>query len=250
MQDAVQPLRMQHEVSWNQTCNSSLYRLFVNERTQIRRSLAYNHAPQVEDTAAWECQRRPDSPELAGKDTNWLNTPKDSLYAHYLDELTAGVPKLIALKQLIESLGEDVYGRPEKLVIFTSSPVVSHIVALVSFPLLPRCSFGFVTGLQWLKKHFPKKRHPTRGTLWCSAAFQLKDRDTDIVRPFEDDDEHGFLVSTKRLMGTSVSLTRAFRSVNLDADWEGRLLCTFQLQNQKSAQSSSFVNHGNRVSKE
>lgn len=33
--------------------------------------------------------------------------------------------------------GEDIYGRAEKLVIFTSSPVISLIVGLVWFPPLP-----------------------------------------------------------------------------------------------------------------
>ena len=40
-------------------------------------------------------------------------------------------PKLLALKTLIGQLGEEIYGRTERLLIFTSSPVVSLIVALV-----------------------------------------------------------------------------------------------------------------------
>lgn len=70
-------------------------------------------------------------------------------------------------------------------------------------------------GSQWLKREYPN-----HGTLWCDSAIPLKDRDVAIVRPFEEDNKSRFLVSTKRLMGTGVTLTRAFRSINLDADWE------------------------------
>ena len=74
---------------------------------------------------------RPVFEELAGKEENWLAYPEDSIYAAHLDELTKDAPKLIALEQLINALGEDVCGRPEKLVIFTSSPIVSLVVTLV-----------------------------------------------------------------------------------------------------------------------
>lgn len=34
------------------------------------------------------------------------------------------------------------------------------------------------------------------------------------------------MVSTKRILGTGVTLTRAFRSVNLDADWKPNGMCS------------------------
>ena len=68
---------------------------------------------------------------------------------------------------------------------------------------------------QWLRRKYPQ-----HGTLWCSSNVALKDRDAKIVQPFQEDNESRFLVSTKRLLGTGVTLTRAFRSVNLDPDWE------------------------------
>lgn len=55
----------------------------------------------------------------------------DSLYAVHLKELTDDAPKLQGLKRLIDTLGEDVYGRPERLLILTIFPVVSLIVDLV-----------------------------------------------------------------------------------------------------------------------
>lgn len=74
---------------------------------------------------------RPVFSELEGKEEDWLKCPEDSLYQLHLDQLTKDAPKLLALKNIIDQLGEDIYGRPEKLVIFTSSPVVSMIVGLV-----------------------------------------------------------------------------------------------------------------------
>lgn len=53
---------------------------------------------------------------------------------HISKELTGDAPKLLALKTLINHMGENIYGRPEKLLIFTSLPVVSRIVALVWLP--------------------------------------------------------------------------------------------------------------------
>ena len=65
--------------------------------------------------------------------------PLDSIYAKHIDKLTGDTPKLVKLKELIGLLGEDIYGRPEKLVIFTSSPVIAYILAVVSLHLF-RCS--------------------------------------------------------------------------------------------------------------
>ena len=39
------------------------------------------------------------------------------------------------------------------------------------------------------------------------------------MQPFQEEDDKRFLISTKRILGTGVTLTRAFRSVNMDADW-------------------------------
>lgn len=63
-------------------------------------------------------------PDLEGKEENWLKRPEDSLYQLHLDSLTQDAPKLLALEQIIQQLGTDIYGRPEKPVIFTSSPVM------------------------------------------------------------------------------------------------------------------------------
>jgi hypothetical protein len=82
---------------------------------------------------------RTDFAELAGLTQNWAKMPLDRIYAKHIDELTADAPKLVALKELIDLLGEDIYGRPEKLVISTSSPVITCILAVVSLHLL-RCS--------------------------------------------------------------------------------------------------------------
>lgn len=43
--------------------------------------------------------------------------------------MTGDAPRLLALKTLIDSMGEAVYGRSEKLLTFMSSPVVSMIIA-------------------------------------------------------------------------------------------------------------------------
>ena len=63
----------------------------------------------------------------------------DSIYTKYIYKLTANIPKLVKLKELIGLLGEDIYGRLEKLVIFTSSPIIIYILAVVSLYLF-RCS--------------------------------------------------------------------------------------------------------------
>lgn len=84
-------------------------------------------------------QGRTEFPELAGLTQNWEQMPLHSIYAKHIDELTADAPKLVRLKELIGLLGEDIYGRPEKLVIFTSSPVIACILAVVS-PYLFHCS--------------------------------------------------------------------------------------------------------------
>ncbi|KAK3174529.1 hypothetical protein OEA41_001775 [Lepraria neglecta] len=82
---------------------------------------------------------RTDFVELAGLTQNWAKMPLDSIYTKYIDELTSNIPKLVKLKELIGLLGEDIYGRLEKLVIFTSSPIIACILAVVSLHLF-RCS--------------------------------------------------------------------------------------------------------------
>ena len=64
--------------------------------------------------------------------------PLDSIYAKYIDKFTGNIPKLVKLKELIGLLGEDIYGRLEKLVIFTSSPIIVYILAVVSLYLFRR----------------------------------------------------------------------------------------------------------------
>ena len=56
--------------------------------------------------------------------TSWGSLNKN-LYALQLKAQTADASKMKALKSRIDQLGDDVYGRPEKLLIFTSLPVVS-----------------------------------------------------------------------------------------------------------------------------
>lgn len=70
-------------------------------------------------------------PELDGKQDNWLQHSEECIYNAHLNELTRDAPKLIALKHLIDSLGEDVYERAEKLTISISSPVISLTIGLV-----------------------------------------------------------------------------------------------------------------------
>ncbi|KAL9136302.1 MAG: hypothetical protein Q9175_002491 [Cornicularia normoerica] len=60
--------------------------------------------------------------ELEGKESNWVKYPEDSIYYTHLEYLSKLAPKLLALEGLIQSLGQNIYGRPEKLVIFTSCP--------------------------------------------------------------------------------------------------------------------------------
>lgn len=82
--------------------------------------------------------QRPEYPELAGKEMNWLTKSEDSLYNVYLDGLTRDAPKLVALKDLIDSL-EDFYGRPE---------IASN---LHKFPSIQsHCWFGIISSLALL----------------------------------------------------------------------------------------------------
>ena len=60
-----------------------------------------------------------------------MKLPHDSIYQAHLAEWTTDAPKLQALRTILDQLGQDIYGRPEKLLMFTSSPTVSLIVALV-----------------------------------------------------------------------------------------------------------------------
>ena len=76
-------------------------------------------------------QQRPKYHELERKDDNWLRTPEHNLYNAHLESLTRDAPKLLVLKILIDQLGQDINGRPGKLVVFTSLPVVNIIVGLV-----------------------------------------------------------------------------------------------------------------------
>ena len=68
---------------------------------------------------------RPVIPEMADKEQNWLKHPEDSIYYAHLKHLTDDAPKLKVIRSIIDRLGTDIHGRPEKLVIFTSSPIVS-----------------------------------------------------------------------------------------------------------------------------
>lgn len=71
------------------------------------------------------------SPELARKEEQWLKKPEDNLYQLHLDNLTRDAPKLLTLEKIIDQSDIGIYVRPEKLVIFKSSPVASIIVGLV-----------------------------------------------------------------------------------------------------------------------
>ena len=76
-------------------------------------------------------------PELEGKEEKWLKKSEDSLYQVHLDRLTHDALKPLALEKIIAQLGTDIYGRPEKLVIFTSSPVVS----IIRYGMTLSCAF-------------------------------------------------------------------------------------------------------------
>ncbi len=63
----------------------------------------------------------------------WTRDPEQSIYAAHLDRLTRNSPKLQVLANgIIRKLKTDYRGRPEKLIVYASSPVVCLIVYLVS----------------------------------------------------------------------------------------------------------------------
>ena len=93
---------------------------------------------------------------------------------------------------------------------------MSLIVTLV-WPSFSYPSISILTSSQWPRSTYKHARTP-----WCSSDVPLKQRDSHSVEPFQTDGDVRFLVSTKRILGTGVTLTAAFRSVNLDADWEAR----------------------------
>lgn len=78
---------------------------------------------------------RPEILVLRGKKTNWIQPPKDGISYYHLQRLTKDAPELVALEALINALGEYIIVRLEKLVIFSRSPVIVYILALVSLQL-------------------------------------------------------------------------------------------------------------------
>ena len=74
--------------------------------------------------------------ELYGKEPIWLKVPKDSLDAQYLvhlttillsshSHLTRDALEIIQLKFLIDTLGEDLYGRLDSQITLARSPVMT-----------------------------------------------------------------------------------------------------------------------------
>lgn len=96
--------------------------------------------------------------ELEGKESNWVKYPEDSIYYTHLEYLSKVAPKLLALEGLIQSLGQDIYGRPEKLVIFTSSPVISFITCLVCFLPFSRPCLSILISFKWLRSKYPPQQ--------------------------------------------------------------------------------------------
>lgn len=64
----------------------------------------------------------------------WMKDPHSSPYKRHLTRLTRDTPKLLVLADIVRRLKTDVDGRPEKLIVYASTPVVCLIVSLVSDP--------------------------------------------------------------------------------------------------------------------
>ena len=154
-------------------------------------------------------------PGYEGPQKDQTKYPELSIYIYYLEELTKDALKLIILKTFINKLGQDIYSRPEKLVIFTSSLVISLIVALVSLLPLYIISKEILKLLQFLRSKYPPEQ-----TLQYSSTNLTSERESNFIRLFKDNNTSRFIVLTKRIIGTSVILTRAFRTINLDTDQE------------------------------
>ena len=74
--------------------------------------------------------------ESYNKKPNWLKVPNDRLYAQHLvhlttillssySHLTRDALEIIQLKFLIDTLGEDLYGRLDSQITLASSPVMT-----------------------------------------------------------------------------------------------------------------------------
>ena len=72
-------------------------------------------------------------------DKGWMEMPQISPYVRYLDELIESSDKLTKIALLLSKLGVDYLGRPEKVVVFTFSPVIAHILYLVSVTWFVNC---------------------------------------------------------------------------------------------------------------
>ena len=134
----------------------------------------------------------------------------------YDQVMVAAVPgeivELVMLRQLIESIGTDVYGRHEKLIIFTSSLVVALLRTLVLLSSL--------ASLPYANEFHSTLESTTRlkGPFGITPLLPLKIESNQYVDSFIESDENRFLVATKRILRTSRIFNRAFQSISIDPD--------------------------------
>ncbi|KAL0630502.1 hypothetical protein Q9L58_010651 [Maublancomyces gigas] len=129
--------------------------------------------------------------ELARRDRSGVNTP--SILKSNLDFIIKNSPKLGWLQRFVRGLGRDNLGRPEKLLIFSSSPMILYCVDLCLE------KWGIVSSAAWNTP--PADRN-------------------DLYVSFQTEDQPRILTGTYRTMGEGATLTRAFRCVLMDPEWE------------------------------
>jgi hypothetical protein len=172
------------------------------------------------------------------KDQGWTKHPDGSIYATHLDRLTSNTPKLQLLaNDIVRRLGTDVEGRPEKLIVYASASVVCLIVYLVSCLVHGDAgSCATTDSAQFLTKEFPRF-----GVKWMHTDCPTAERMTRFIEPFLENDSPRIIVGTKRVMGSCYTMTRAFRTVSLDVDWDPALdkqcdgrVCRYSQRNLKT----------------
>ncbi|EER22853.1 SNF2 family N-terminal domain containing protein [Coccidioides posadasii C735 delta SOWgp] len=127
---------------------------------------------------------------------------KEAPYIHAIDALANSSSKCRAIQHILQGMGRDYRGRPEKIVILTEFPRVVHMLEV------------------WLQKQG-----------YCVAAvyssMSVEDRDTcinafnrDLPLPGgETDASPGVLISTLEILGVGYTCVRAFRLILLSPSW-------------------------------
>ncbi|EFW13350.1 conserved hypothetical protein [Coccidioides posadasii str. Silveira] len=127
---------------------------------------------------------------------------KEAPYIHAIDALANSSSKCRAIQHILQGMGRDYRGRPEKIVILTEFPRVVHMLEM------------------WLQKQG-----------YCVAAvyssMSVEDRDTcinafnrDLPLPGgETDASPGVLISTLEILGVGYTCVRAFRLILLSPSW-------------------------------